>query len=160
MDFIRADRKTIEQHVAALESKNKLVEDYIFDERNRINAKLNVLIKTLGDRDILNTIQLQSDALNLRQEMVDEIAKWMTKYSAQKSAYSKSVADRMEYYMSGYGLKTTNGEKVQMMDRDLREVKRGLELIELHIEFLRDTRASCDNIGYAMKNRTTMLQYI
>jgi hypothetical protein len=160
MDFLKADKKTIEQHIAGLEAKNANVEKYLFEERNQYNTKLNKLIQTLGDKDILNTIQLQSDALHVRQEVVDDMAKWTTKYTGQKSAYNKSVADRMEYYMSGFGLKTTNGERVQMIDRDLREVKRGLELIEAHIEFLRDTRATCDNIGYAMKNRTVMLQYI
>jgi hypothetical protein len=160
MDFLKANRETIELHVLALEKKNQKVKDYLFEERERYNAKLGKLITTLGDKDILNTIMLQSDMLNVRQEIVDDISKWATKYASQKSTYSKSVADRMEYYMHGFGLKTTNGEKTQMMDRDLREVKLGLELIEQHIEFLRDTRSSCDNIGYAMKNRTVMLQYL
>jgi hypothetical protein len=160
MDFLRADKKAIEQNIIALEQKNQRLDEWLEKQRVEYGEKIKPLLTTLGLKDLLGTIQLQSDALNLRQEVCEDIARFMVKYSAQKMAVRKATADRMEFYMTGFGVKTSVAERVQMIDRDLRENQRGLELIETHMEYLRDLRSTCDNIGYAMKNRVSMLGYI
>jgi hypothetical protein len=160
MDFLRADRKTVEQHILDLEQKNQKIEDWLERQRDVYSNKIKPLLSTLGNMDLTATVQLQSDALNLRQEICDDMARFSSKYSEQKKAMRKAIGDRNEYYMTGFGLKTNNQDRVQMMDRDLRENQRGLELLETHIEFLRDLRATVDNIGYSMKNRVAMLGYI
>jgi hypothetical protein len=160
MDFARADKKAIEIHIAALEQKNQGIEVWLQQQRDEYIKRMKPLSTTLGNMNLLSTIQLQSDALNLRQEIIEDMARFGNKYSIQHRDMKKAVADRVEFYMTGFGLKTGVSERVQMIDRDLREIKRGLELLETHIEFLKDMRSSCDNVGYAMKNRIGMLGYI
>jgi hypothetical protein len=57
-------------------------------------------------------------------------------------------------------LKTNTGEKSVMVDGDLAELDRTIELMQLHIDFLRDCVKTVDNLQFAVKNRVMLMEYL
>ena len=90
----------------------------------------------------------------------DDISKHTSQLTKAYVSYKNAFGDRMEYYMTGFGVKTSSSEKVKMVDRDLAEAKRRVELLETHIEFLKECRYSCDQVGYSIKNIVGLISYL
>src|SRR6266403_488799 len=111
--------------------------------------------KVLGAND-----KIQDFLDQQRQKLTEEITNYLSKISKDKTKLNKCLADRTEYYMHGFGMKTTDRQQREMINRDLAQTQRSMEMLELHVEFLRETRVACDNIGYAVKNKLGFMTYL
>lgn len=160
IDLTKASRDQIDKYNEKTENLNEKLEDYFEKERSKWEKELMPLYQTLSDRDNYKIINLQSSTLSLRHKIQDEISSYMAKLSKEMPKYKASYADRMEFYMHGYGIKTASSEKTKMVDRDLSEKKRNIELLENHIEFLRQCRYACDQIQYSVKNIVGLMNYM
>ena len=52
------------------------------------------------------------------------------------------------------------GEKGILIDGHLAENERTMELIESHIQFLRDTVKNLESLGFAIKNMVELMNYL
>ncbi len=84
----------------------------------------------------------------------------MKRLSKSNTNYKKANADRVEYYMTGFGIKVSDATRTKLIDRDLSERERNVESLQTHIEYLRECRNGCDQIGYAVKNLVGLISYI
>jgi len=160
IDLTRAKREEVEQLMAKIEATNEKLELFFDEERVRWEKLLQPLYATLASRDMKSTVVLQADVLSLRQKLQEDITMYMNRLAKEMSKFRKAKADRLEFYMHGFGIKTASTERTAMIDRDLSEKKRNVELLESHIEFLRESRYSCDQIQYAVKNLVGLMAYI
>jgi len=160
IDLTKANREDIIKLMNDIENSNGKLEDYFDEERKKWNNLLSTLYAVLSKKDINAITELQANVLSLRQKIQEDISIYMNRLTKENSKLRKAKADRMEYYMYGFGLKTGSTEKTMMIDRDLNEKKRNVELLESHIEYLRECRYSCDQIQYAVKNLVGLLNYI
>jgi hypothetical protein len=160
LDLKRAKREELERIMIKVEEANKKLEDYFEIERKKWQDMLDPLYAILSTKDPRSAVELQADTLSLRQKLQEDITIYMNRLAREMSKFRKSKADRFEYYMTGYGIKTASSEKTVMVERDLAEKKRNVELLESHIEFLRECRYNCDQIQYSVKNLVGLLAYM
>lgn len=145
------------------DSKSKTNDDIqkVFDtERKDYSGKIKPLFDMVDASNLPQMPILNSKVLALRQELQDSITRYLNRLSKENVKYKRSVADRLEYYMHGFGMKTASSEKTKMVDRDLAENKRGIELLQTHIEHLRDYKFACDQIQFAIKNIVALANYL
>ncbi len=160
IDLKKASNTHIEKHLMEFEEYNLKMDVFFDKQRENMNLELNKLFTILGSRNYKDFIDLQSQALALRQTIQESISFYMQKLSKASTNYKKANADRIEYYMTGYGIKVSDGTRTKLIDRDLSERDRNVELFQTHIEYLRECRAACDQIGYAVKNLVGLISYI
>lgn len=140
--------------------KNDKAEVIFTKEREKWSELLRPLYARLGRRDAVDYVLIQSECLSIREQLQQSIAFHQTQLSKAHVTYKNAFGERMEFYMHGFGIKVNTGEKTKLVDRDLAEAKRRSELLEVHIDFLRECRYSCDQVGYAVKNFTELMKYI
>lgn len=160
IEYSKADRNIIEQENIRLSGANDKIQEFLEQQRQHWQTEFKPIMESLASRDIKDYIDIQAKQLSLRTLLTEEISIYLNKLSKDKPKHKRSVADRVEFYMHGFGLKTTDKQQRDMLDRDLAQNQRNLELLEVHIEFLRECRITCDQIGYAIKNKVAFMSYI
>jgi hypothetical protein len=157
MDFTKADRNQIEAFNNSREEKNLIIEANFESERATIEAQVKKLYAKLYANTPDAFIELQADVGAMRAEIAETHAKYMTRYTKEKAKFKKIKAERFEYFTIGFGVKLGSADKGVMLDRDLASMRRGIELIETHLEYIRDIKDLCIQIGYAIKNNVDLM---
>lgn len=160
IDLRKANASQIEAHIIEFEKFNAKAEVFFDNQRISIDEQMNVLFDVLRIQDYKQYIILQSNAMALRQTIQEHISKFLNKLSRANANYKVACGNRHEYYMTGYGIKIAEGMKSKLVDRDLSERERNIELYQTHIEYLRDSSKSCADIQYAVKNAIALFTYL
>lgn len=160
MDFTKANKAKLDEHIKRKSDINDKLEDFFKSERDVYAKDYTTLIAHLKSNVIANVVGMQADILSLKQVIVDKTKEHIDRLIRENVKLKKAKADRHEFYMTGFGLKTGVSEKAIFLDRDLAEDERGVRLLETHVEYLRDLTKSCENINYAIKNRIELMQYM
>jgi hypothetical protein len=108
-------------------------------------------------KEILNT---QALALSFRQVLNEEVNLFLNKRSKEATKIKRLRQDRFVFYATGFGIKTNMGEKGILIDGHLAENERAMEIIESHIQFLRDTVKNLESLGFAIKNMVELMNYL
>ncbi len=160
IDYKKASNTLIDQHIIYLEQNNDAMDDLLNKEKSVFNRDLEVLYTILKSKNYQEFMELQGKGLSLRQIIQDKIGFYMNQLSKHTAKYKVANAERIEYYQTGYGIKVSDGTRTKLIDRDLSERGRTVEILQSHIEYLRECRNGCDQIGYAVKNLTALITYI
>ena len=120
-----------------------------------------VLSINLNNNDASKSIlEAQSISLSFRQEINEQISVFLSKRSREDIKIKKIRQDKFIFYATGFGIKTNLGEKTLLIDAHLAENERGIQLIENHIQFLRDTLKNLETFGFSIKNMIELLNYL
>lgn len=122
----------------------------------------NTVIKLAGrlKDDVKKAIDLQSDIINNRQIIADEIKKIAYKIYKDIPTIKKMRKQQFEYYTLKYQIKTNSTEKVKLMEADLALYDYKIDIYNTHMEFLRECCKSLDNMNFAIKNKIELLNVI
>lgn len=132
--------------------------EFYAQERSSWDVKLAPLYKKIkGNAAAL--IELQTEFLKLKQEILEDITISLTVLAECNIKLKKLSAERMLHWAHGSGLKYTAKEYITLIEGDLHDQLAEKDLLESHIEFLRECKANCDQIGYAIKARVELLNY-
>ncbi len=82
---------------------------------------MNILFAILGTKNYKDFIELQSKTLALRQTIQEKIGFYMKRLSKSNTNYKKANADRVEYYMTGFGIKVSDATRTKLIETYLRE---------------------------------------
>jgi len=160
IDYTKIDRLAAMAAWAKVAATNQSAESLYSNNRKDISANLAKLMTDYRDRDMNNiVVTLQADALGYRCAYVEEIAVMMRNYAKVNNHIKKITGDRREFYATGFGLKLGHAQVAELMDRDLSEWQTQIAIFEVHIQFLRESVKTCDQIGYAIKNRIELLRH-
>lgn len=160
IDLKKATSAQIDNYILECEEHNNKMEVLFDNQRHKIGEELTPLFAILGSKNYKDFIELQASSLALRQTIQEQIIYYMQKLSKANANFKVANGNRQEYYSTGYGLKITDGLKNKLVDRDLSERERTIELFQSHIEYLRECRYSCDQIQFAVKNMVGLVSYI
>ena len=72
----------------------------------------------------------------------------------------KLKQDKFVFYATGFGLKTNLGEKALLIDAHIAENERNLQLIDVHVDFLRNSSKNLETLGYTIKNIIELMNYL
>jgi len=147
--------------VVKMREKNDTTEEFFKDKRE----KWNEILKPLNDVAIVRTqlsqeyaqklLERQLDSLAHRQNMNDEIAFLLSKRSKEDIKLKKSIADKLIWYAVGSPIKAkgnfSTSQLTQIVDAHVGEQERAVNIIDTHIEFLRNSIKGLDSLSYNMK---------
>tara|TARA_R110000772_G_scaffold55_6_gene321 strand:- start:636 stop:1148 length:513 start_codon:yes stop_codon:yes gene_type:complete len=153
------------QRISTLEGINDGYDDFFSKKRTEWNDELDPHFKTIfqGNFTMNNSriiVDAQANVLSLRQRCNDRIGYYSQKLAKAKSENSVISQQKYLFYSTGFGLKTNLGEKKLLIDGHMRENERGCNLIETHINFLRETLNTLESWGYAIKNVIQIIEYL
>jgi hypothetical protein len=149
-------RDSFKQQVDELFSK---FDDEYTKSRAMVAEKLYPLyIKLKGD--IQDIYEIQPEMLSTRQIISDQMSFFIGKLLKVNKKIREVESSKLQDYLpmkkDGYSSKD-----IQMMiDDDLKEIKAQKEILEIHIDFLKECRRNCDQIGYGIKNRNAIAVYL
>ena len=84
--------------------------------------------------------------------LTEEISLYLDKRSKEEVKLKKLKQDKFIFYSVGFGLKTNMGEKIILIEGNIGENQKTMELIENFIEYLRSCCKNLDNFQYSLKN--------
>ena len=90
----------------------------------------------------------------------EQINFFLNKRSKETTKIKRLRQDKFVFYATGFGIKTNLGEKGILIDGHLAENDRSLEIIESHIQFMRDTVKNLESLGFAVKNMIELMNYL
>lgn len=143
---------------------NESLEKLFDEKRDKWTKNLEPLFETLKKEFTLNNapkiIDIQSLALSYRQVLNEEISLFMNKRSKESVKVKKIKQDKFIFYATGFGLKTNMGEKAVLIDAHIAEYSRNIEMIDTHIEFLRNCIKNLETLGFTIKNIIELHNYL
>lgn len=160
IDFKKTKEADVVTYMEKYDTVNNNLINFFDKERSIWADEINLLYPLLYSKNLDLISKLQADNLGLRHRIQDSITKYLNRLSGENMKYKKMFADRMEYYVFGYGAKSSSAEKTKLIDRDLAQKKRSIEILEVHIEHLKELRYQCDQINFGIKNISGLLAYL
>ena len=148
IDLRKATPVQIEKYINELDEYNNKMEDFLDSQRTKFDKEIKDLFIILASKNYKDFLDLQSKSF------------YMQKLTKSNSLYKKTFGERTEYYLTGFGIKTSDSIKTKLIERDMCEKNRNVKLLENHIEHLRECRNECDQIGYAIKNLIGLINFI
>lgn len=150
----------------AMTEKNQKMEEFFSEERNKWNDKVSPLFEklreNLSDASLVReVVYSQAEALSYRQIMNDQINVYLNMRSKKEAAVKKMKAEKFMYYSTNFHLSMKSlNEKLTLIDANLAEYERAIEIIEEHITFLRDSVKNLESYSYSIKNIIEFLNYL
>lgn len=159
MDLKLAKASEIKANNIKISEVNEKAKEFYENERIVWASELNPLYEKLKCREFSELTELQAINLSFRHRIQDSITHYLTRLSKEHVRFKQNFGDRMEFYAENYANKINTTEKVKLVERDLNERKHAMELLEAHIEHLKELRTICDQIQYSVKNITALIGY-
>jgi molybdopterin converting factor small subunit len=154
-----------QKRILALEETNEKLEELLKGKRKKFNERLEPIWKaifhnnfTMNNSKVI--VDTQAEVLTLRQEINDNIGVYSQRLAKSKSENALLSQQQFLLYSTNFGLKTNLGEKKLLIEGHLRENDRYCNLLEIHIEFLRETLKTLESYQYAIKNVISLIEYL
>ena len=153
--------RRIEETIA----NNDKLEAFLKTKRDEWEKTIKPLFEVLSTTNFSKTfydkvVNSQALALSYRYELNLQIAMFLNRRSKSDVIVKKIRQEKFLYYATGFGLKTNTGEKNILVDSHLAENQRTVELMDTHIDFLRDSNKTIESFQFSIKNITTLIEYI
>jgi hypothetical protein len=144
---------------------NDKTEDFFSQKREEIIKTVTPILESLSldlskPENSKKILEAQSLALTIRMQLNDQINFFLNKRSRESTTLKKLKQEKFIHYAVSFGIKTNMGEKIILIEGHLGEYERSAQLIEAHIDFLRDSIKSLENFGYSIKNMIDLLGYL
>lgn len=152
--------------IEKFKQENGEKEDFLRQERDRWNDKVKPLFDIVKD-DVKNPstvrkmIEGTADCLNYRQQINDQINLYLN-IRIEKDVKAKMLkADKYICYKTNFQLDFKSMTEINLLiDANLAEMNRGIDIIDSHISFLRDTLKNLESYTYTIKNVIELLNYL
>ncbi len=143
---------------------NDKMEDFFKEKRDDWSKNVNVIFESikgnLTPSDFKKVVESQALSLSYRQALNEEISYFLNRRSREEIKLKKLRQNKFLFYSTGFSLKTNMSEKAILIDGHTSEQERSNELIEVHVEFLRDTNKSLESFQYSIKNLVSLYEYL
>jgi hypothetical protein len=108
-------------------------------------------------------MDIQTSALAYRQNIGEEISFFLNKRSREEVKLKMSKQEKIVWYAVGSplaGKKFTAAQLTAIVDAHIAETERTIQLIDVHIDFLRDLSKRLNDIPYTFKNLVDLMNYL
>lgn len=152
------------ERINKTKDKNDKMEDFFNDKRGQWNKNIEPLFESIKISITTETTQkvidTQSLALSYRQVINEEISFFLNRRSKEDVNLKKLRQDKFLFYATGFGLKTNMGEKNVLIDAHISENERSIQLIDVHIEYLRGCYKNLESLSFTIKNIIELYNYL
>jgi hypothetical protein len=143
-----------------ISSNNKINEELISrfkKERNEWTDKVKDLSERM--RDIYKVADLQTDVYSYRQIAVEYSHTLMTHLTKVNQVFRARKIERWEHYTRNYDLRMEKDPKELHIFVDIADINERKELLQNHLEFMRETVKTIDTISFGIKHRIQLEEY-
>jgi hypothetical protein len=152
------------ERISKLKETNDKMDEFFTQKRDEWNKNMEPLYIVLKENFNLTNVQkiidVQSLALSYRQMMNEQVSLFLNRRTKEEAKIKKLKQDKFVFYATGFGLKTNLGEKALLIDAHIAENERYLQLIDVHIDFLRNSSKNLETFGYTIKNIIELMNYL
>ena len=153
------------KRINKVKETNDRLEEYFKDKRTTWNENITPLFSSLSlDLNLVSNskklLDSQASALSFKQAINEEVNYFLNKRSKEEVKVKKLKQDKFIFYATGFGVKTNMGEKILLIDGHLAENDRAIQMIEMHIDFLRSSGKNLETFGYGIKNMIELMNYL
>jgi hypothetical protein len=145
--------KQFEQNIKIIESTLNKETSY-WDE----------IVKNLSNNirgDIKKLIDTQAEVVSYKQIVLDEIRKYSLMMYKDLPMLKNLKKNRFEFYSNNYQLSLKNSsDKFVLIEADIAKIQYKIDLLETHINFLRETASNLETLSYIAKNRIQLMDIL
>lgn len=135
----------------------KTLEDKLNNESNNWTKIVKHQTKSIYG-DIKKLIEHQAEIISYNQIASEEVKKYVLLLSKNNTQIKELIKQRYEFYSTKYQLNVKNDTtKKSLVEADIARIRQRSELLEIHIQFLRDTVSNLESLNYAVKNRIELM---
>lgn len=135
------------------------LEEKLKEQETYWNKTIKTLASKLSD-EVRTIVDLQADVITNKQIATEDIAEFTYKIYKLLPTLKLLRKQKFEYYTTSYPIKTSGTEKLKLIEADLCMYEYRMNLLENHIDFLRETTKNLENINFAIKNKVSILQIL
>lgn len=145
--------KLYEQQVQKLEQNLDLEVDKWDNIINKITKGIRGSIQKLPE--------VESEIINNKQLIDADIRKYSLMMYKDVVSLKPLKKKRFEYYSTSYQIKLKNSSDIKfLIETDIARIQYKIDLLETHINYLRDTSSNLKTLGYSVKNRIELLNIL
>lgn len=141
----------------SLSSKNDSLYNRFSNEREDWTGRVKSLAERL--KNIYDVGDLLTDLYSQRQIAGDYVHEIVALSSRLNRIYRERKKERYLHYTQNYDLRLEKDPKILFIEVDLAELVERRELIQNHLDFMRETLRSIDTICYGVKHRIALEEY-
>jgi len=138
-------------------SKNEGLHSRFQTEREGWTSKVQSLTERL--KSIYDCAELLTDLYSQRQIAGDYIHELVAHSSKLNRVYRERKRERYLHYTQNYDLRLDKDPKMLFIDVDLADLVERREILQNHLDFMRETLRSIDTICYGVKHRIALEEY-
>lgn len=138
-------------------SKNESLNSRFATEREDWTNRVRSLSERL--KSIFDLAELLTDLYSQRQIAGDYIHELVALGSRLNRVYRERKKERYLFYTQNYDLRLDKDPKALFIDVDLAELVERRELLQNHLDYMRETLRSIDTICYGVKHRISLEEY-
>lgn len=136
------------------------LEKQLETEQNNWNSILAKLSKQLRG-DAKNLYVVDADITNYRQLTTSEIRTYALMIYKENKNLKPLIKKRFEWYSTKYQIQVKNsGDKMKLIEADVSDIQYKIDLLDNHVDFLKNTSDNLKQMGYTVKNRLDLLNIL
>ena len=132
----------------------KKFDEFYKSERQVITNQLTPLYEALT-QDAFALTKLQSECLNISLMLQEQMNEYLTQLIKYNKKIRAKEGVRLEKYLEDRDL--TSRDRKILLENDLKDLVSQKELLEIHVDFIKESKKHCIQIGYAVKNRMALI---
>jgi hypothetical protein len=148
--FMQEDSDNIDKKkdiAEEFEDERKMWKDKVLDMAGRVNR-------------LDQAASLQVDLYSSRQIIIERISKLYQYLALYNSVYKTQRKDLFIKYTVDSDIKLGQGEKNIMVEGDLADLQKKVNLIEHHIDYYKETVKNLDSMLYGVRNKLQIEQFL
>lgn len=138
-------------------SKNEVLYARFAKERDDWTTRVSSLSERL--KSIYDVAELLVDLYSQRQIAGDYGHELVSHTSRLNRVYRERKKERFMHYTQNFDLRLDKDPKALFIDVDLAELVERREILQNHLDFMRETLRSIDTICYGVKHRISLEEY-
>ena len=138
-------------------SSNDAIYQRFREEREEWSRKIGEYSDRL--RDIYKVGDLLTDVYSQRQIALEYAHTLMSHLIKVNKIFREKRQERFDYYSREHDLRLDKEAKYEHITQDLTEIVERREMLQNHLDYMRETVKTIDNIGFGIKHRITLEEY-
>jgi hypothetical protein len=134
------------------------IEDQFYKERTEWTERIREL--SIRMRNIREIGEVQVELYSDRQKLLEYAYKLGQILSKLNSKYRADRKAKMMYYSEEHNVRYGSNEKTTLIEGDLNEIKRKIDLIDNQMSFFNETVKTVDHFLYGVKSRIALEEFM
>jgi hypothetical protein len=144
--------------VESEDSSKRSISEEFEEERKKWKDKVIEMANKVNKLD--QVAGLQVDLYSSRQIIIERISKLYQYLALYNSVYKSKKKELFIKYTIDSDIKLGQGEKTIMVEGDLADLQKKLNLIEHHIDYYKETVKNLDSMLYGVRNKLQIEQFL